>query len=150
MPAHDGAQSGWRIRGFGKYEHDSATFETTRAGWRYPPGKHYRRDTWTQSFTIEGTQTVGDRDVASKNHTEYNCTAGATKSVTVPAGTFDAVRVDCTTVTEITITMSGQDIPSSVNSTSTTWYAPGVGMVKTDASTDGSPNTIELTAYNIP
>jgi len=71
--------------------------------------------------------------------------------VTVPAGTFDAVRMDCKTDIAITITMNGVDVPTNVSMTSKMWYAPGIGMVKSDNVLSGDmTNTIELTAYTIP
>lgn len=127
----------------------SADFHTTvMEGVTFPAGIPAGA-TWSQHYIIEGTQTINGQDAASRNETTYNCTAGGTESVTVPAGTFDAVKVDCQTNTQITI--SGVDAPSTSNTTSTAWYASGVGMVKAVSTlTDGSTRTIELTSYSIP
>ena len=63
------------------------------------------------------------------------------KSITVAAGTFNAVRMECQTNIVITITMNGTDIPTNVNTTWAVWYATGVGMVKSDNVVNGSENT---------
>ena len=129
----------------------SADFKTTAMDGVTLPANVTAGTTWSQSFTIEGTQSINGTDVQSKNQSNYNCTAGATESVTVAAGTFDALKVDCQSDMTITITMNGVDVPTNVNTTSTTWYAPGVGQVKTVTTlSDGSTSTIELVSYTIP
>jgi hypothetical protein len=129
----------------------NANFQTTSMDGVTFPAVVNPGTSWTQDFTIAGTQSINGQEVASKNQTTYTCTAGGSESVTVPAGTFEAVRVDCQTSVQITITMNGADIPTNASFTSTAWHAPGVGMVKTDSVlSDGSTSTIELTAYTIP
>lgn len=106
---------------------------------------------WSQNFTIEGTQDLNGSQVASKNVTAYTCTAAGEESITVAAGTFNTMRVECQTNSTITITMAGMEIPTSITSNSTIWYAQGVGMVKEDSLLgDGSTTTTELTFYFIP
>jgi hypothetical protein len=128
-----------------------STFETIAMDGVTLPANVNAGESWTQNFTIEGTETIKGVAVASKNQTAYSCTAGGSESVTVAAGTFNAVRMECQTNITITITMNGAEIPTNVTTTSTIWYAPGVGMVKSDNVVSGTGNnTIELTAYNIP
>ena len=80
----------------------------------------------------------------------YSCTAGATESVAVAAGSFNAVRMECQTNMVITMTMNGTDVPTTIDTTSTIWYAPSVGMVKSVSVVNGTNITLELTAYSIP
>jgi hypothetical protein len=128
-----------------------STFQTTAMNGVTLPADVSAGTTWTQSFTIEGDQNIGGEIIPSKNVTSYNCTAGNEESVTVPAGTFTGRRVECLTDMTITITMLGSEFPTNITSTSTAWYAAGVGMVKTESLLgDGSITTIELTAYIIP
>ena len=106
---------------------------------------------WMQNFTLEGTESINGQAIAAKNETAYSCTAGATESVTVPAGTFNAVHVDCQADITITVTLNGVEVPTSITTTSAMWYASGVGMVKSDNVISGAANNIiELTGYNIP
>ncbi len=129
----------------------NAQFHTTQNSGVTLPANVRPGDTWTQNVTIEGTVPVGGQNADAKNAAAINCTAAASESVTVKAGTFDAVRTDCKVDMQITITMNGVDVPTSLSSTSTAWYAPGVGMVKTvTAVTSGPGSTIELAAYQIP
>lgn len=106
---------------------------------------------WSQNFTIEGTQTISGQDVLAKGDFSYSCTAAASESVTVPAGTFDAVRADCQIDGTIKVTLAGFEVPTKLTSTATMWYAPNVGMVKTQSEISGiGSNTIELASYTIP
>jgi hypothetical protein len=126
-------------------------FQTTAMEGVTMPSGITSGTSWTQNFTIEGNQDLNGQQVASKNVTSFSCTATGEESVTVAAGSFTAMRVDCQTNITITITMAGMEIPTSIISTSSAWYAPGVGMVKTDSMlSDGTTSSIELTAFNIP
>jgi hypothetical protein len=129
----------------------NANFQTTAMDGISFPANFASGATWSQSFTIEGTQNINGQDILSRNQTANNCTAGASESVTVPAGTFTALRVDCQTAMTITVVMNGSEIPTSLNMTSASWYAQGVGMIKSVSNlADGSISTIELTTYHFP
>lgn len=128
-----------------------SSFQTTAMDGVTLPAEINSGTAWTQNFTIEGDQDLNGQVIPSKNETSYSCTAVGEESVTVPAGTFTAMRVECLTNITITITMAGMEIPTELNFSSTTWYAPGVGNVKSDSIlSDGSHAITELTAYNIP
>lgn len=105
---------------------------------------------WSQSVTLEGSQIINGYNAPSKNVTTSACTAIALESVTVPAGTFQALRVDCVITMEISVTADGIPFNTVINSTSTSWYAPGLGMIKTVTSGNGLDSTIELISYTIP
>ncbi len=128
-----------------------ADFKTTAMDGVTLPASIQTGDSWKQSFTLEGTETINGLQIPAKNETTNTCTAAGMESVTVPAGTFNAYHLDCTADINITITMNGASVPTKVTAKSTEWYAPGVGLVKTDTLIDNTtPVTIELTAYNIP
>ena len=103
---------------------------------------------WAQDISFEGAQDVGGTQIASKNQASTSCSAVGRESVTVPAGTFDALKVECNS--KITVTLEGMAIPFVIDGPSTAWYAQGVGMVKSVGSGGGYEATIELTAYQIP
>ena len=131
--------------------HATANFHTTAMEGVTLPATVNVGDSWSQNFTLEGAVTLNGQDIPAKDVVAFSCTAGATESVTVPAGTFNAVHMDCTSDITITITMNGVETPSDVNTSSTMWYAAGVGMVKSSNLINGAnANTLELTAYNIP
>jgi hypothetical protein len=72
------------------------------------------------------------------------------ESVTVEAGTFDAMRVDCKTTMKITITMQETPIETALTLDGVSWYAQNIGMVKSTSTGEGIDSTIELVLYSIP
>lgn len=103
--------------------------------------------TWSQNIKFESSQDVGGVQLDTQNEASTSCTVIGRESVTVPAGTFDALKVECNT--KLTIGMNGTPI-YTIEGPSTSWYALGVGMVKSIGSGGGYEATIELTAYQIP
>jgi hypothetical protein len=107
---------------------------------------------WSQSLTISGDMTVaeGMSGVATVNATQ-NCTAVGEESVTLTAGTFDTMKLNCSTSITVTVDLDGVTMdPMTIDSTSEVWLARGVGMVKTSDTNEITKSTIELTAYAIP
>jgi hypothetical protein len=77
--------------------------------------------------------------------------AGATESITVPAGKFDAVIVTCIVTTTVTATVKGvTNPPNSFITETTQWFVKGVGTVESISSGDSGNETIVLTSYTIP
>jgi hypothetical protein len=107
-------------------------------------------DTWSQTLTLEGTETINGQEFPARNELTSDCTAIGIESVTVQAGTFDAMKVECKTTMNITITMAGNDIATPINLTGTSWYVEDVGLVKTLTIGTGLDSTTELVSYNIP
>ena len=124
--------------------------QTTSASGVTIPAIVRPNDSWSQSFTIEGTQPVAGQEAQGKGDFTYVCTAGDSETVIVPAGPFDAVRVGCQINGTITVTVAGLEVPTEIASAATIWYARDVGMVKTENEiTSIGHSTIELTAYTI-
>jgi len=131
-------------------EDNSVDFQTTASSGVTMPANLNVGDTWTQAITLEGIQTINGTEIPSKNNFSNTCTAVGVESVTVEAGTFDAMRVECQTVMDITITMQGNPIQQNLTFNGINWYAKNIGLVKTAATGDGLDTTTELTSYNIP
>lgn len=125
-------------------------FQTTEFSGVTLPAAIHAGDTWSQSATLEGVQSINGTDIPAKNQFISNCTAVGPESVTVEAGTFEATRFDCQTDINITITMAGEDIQAPLKFSSSNWYVENIGMVKTAVVGDGLDSTIELVSYNIP
>ena len=125
-------------------------FQTTEQSGVTLPASVQPGDTWTQTVTLEGTETIGDTQIPAKNQFSNTCKAVGVESVTVAAGTFDALRVECQTNMVITVTMQGNDISTPVNFQATNWYVQGVGLVKTVSTGSNLDSTIELAGYTIP
>jgi hypothetical protein len=98
-------------------------------------------DDWSQ--TIEySAGSGGDTSFSGTIETSYK--AVGYESVTVPAGTFEALKIEQTT----SMTMAGQHM---IDTSSNLWYVQGVGNVKTEQIVnEGDPSVSELVSYNIP
>jgi len=109
-------------------------------------------DTWAETLDISGHVVLSASSSApSRNQATITCTATGNESVTVAAGTFDAVKIDCQVGMLVTVTLVGLDLsPTQVNSTASAWYAPGVGLVKTESTSDMESYAFELGSYDIP
>jgi hypothetical protein len=128
----------------------SVDFQTTAHEGVTLPASINPGDSWSQSLTLEGTQTVNGESFPVSNQVTQACTAVSVESVTVPAGTFDTMRVDCQVNMNITIDLSGSPFTTPIALTNTNWYAIKVGLVKTVSTGSGLDSTIELTSYSIP
>ena len=131
-------------------ENVSVDFQTTSASGVTLPATLNPGDTWSQAVTLEGTETINGETVPAKNEFTNTCTVAGRESITVVAGTFDAIRVDCNTTMNITITMNGSPISQPISFTATNWYAEKVGLLKTVTAGNGLDSTVELTSYSIP
>lgn len=132
-----------------------AVFDTTQVTGMTLPASIAQGDTWSQVFILEGTQTLpGDQSATSEGDVQFSSTAGGMESITVPAGTFEALRVESTSTMEITVELSGFKVPTTIEGTSIRWYAPGVGLVRsveTSNMFDTQAEVItELTGYSLP
>ena len=127
-----------------------ADFQTTSSSGITLPASIGSGDTWSQATTIEGTEHISNQDIPAKNEFSNSCTAAGVESVTVTAGTFDAMRFDCQTTTNITVTVLGSPIQTSLSFTATSWYAENIGLIKTVTSGSGLDSTIELLSYTVP
>ena len=108
--------------------------------------------TWSEKLTIGSEITSGTRVVNSQIVEQFNCSAAGADSVTVPAGTFNAVKTTCAETMIVSALMQGTAVPAgtTVNVSITDWYAKGVGLVKSvrTGSTSGT-ETIVLTQYDV-
>lgn len=131
-----------------------ATFETSNVQGVTIPASVDPGDKWSFSLTIKGTQEVSGVKAETSGDAAYDFAAVGTETVTVPAGTFDAMKVDGVLTLNLTALVSALSIPVQITMKTTSWFAPGVGMVKTvsNGSVAGTAinDTLELQAYNIP
>lgn len=76
------------------------------------------------------------------------------ETITVPAGVFEAVKLQATFNAQINVEFQGSFFLYTVNGSSINWYAPGVGLVKSIENIEfsGTPftSTTELQSYSIP
>jgi hypothetical protein len=102
---------------------------------------------WSHEFTTNVSASAEGFTVDITATTSEDFTASGVETVTVPAGTFEAIRVDGSATTSV----SGGfiDLPATSWSESF-WYAPGVGIVKWVHNGEGYTGTGELSSYSIP
>jgi len=126
-------------------------FQTTDSSGVTLPARINAGDSWTQTTSLDGTTVVNLKNVDATSDVSVNCTAAGTESVTVQAGTFNAMRLDCQINQLITVTVGeAQAAPARVNYTTTYWYAPNVGLVRSVTNGTNLDTTISLASYTIP
>jgi hypothetical protein len=132
-----------------------ANFTTTNSSGVTLPADLAVGSTWTQSLDIEGDMTVeGGISASAAGTVDYNAEAIAIETINVPAGSFEAIKIEFDTSFNINASVSGLTLPISITGVTTLWYAPGVGLVRSVDASDfmgqAISTTIELTSYNVP
>lgn len=111
-------------------------------------------DQWQHSLDLQGSATAAGVEGTAKGSAQNNFTAVGNESVTVPAGTFDAMKVKVDTTLNLNVAYKGLSVPVTFAGSYTYWFVQGVGWVK--ASGTGSAagmsfnETIELQSYSVP
>jgi hypothetical protein len=111
-------------------------------------------DSWQQALSVTGNVIAMNEEAEATGDVQMNFSAAGNESVTVSAGTFEALRVEVDVTLNIEATYSGITLPVTFSGDYTYWFAPNVGWVK--ASGTGSvlgstfDDTTELQSYNIP
>ncbi len=115
------------------------------------PGRINTGDAWTDSLTLHGETSSSSGTVGSSDGTYIDhFTAAGVESVTVPAGTFNAMRIDIESNWDLTTTVAGASVPIHLNLSASAWYAPGVGLVRMVTLVGDVTSTVELTSYTLP
>lgn len=110
---------------------------------------------WQYSLTLDGT-IVMPGDPQAPAHGTYSVIMQeiGSETVTVPAGTFDAIKIQSNSTVDIVSAFGGIEVPIKFNGTTITWYVPGIGYVKSVENGDFSgtvfSTTTELQSYSIP
>lgn len=128
----------------------SVDFETKDLSGVTLPAMINTGDTWSQALTLEGTQTINGTSFPASNQLTSDCKAIGIESVTVEAGTFEAMRVECQTTMNLSLSMGDVPIQNTLHLTGTNWYVENIGLVKTLTTGMGFDSTTELITYNIP
>ena len=117
----------------------SATVTTLAQSGLTVPADLEGASTWQQylEWETQGSGTV------LRGETTFNYVSRGVEVVTVPFGTFEAIRID----TEIRTTMKGQEVMACQN---TTWVAEDVGTIKGQQSCGGLDDSMELLSFDSP
>lgn len=125
-------------------------FQTTELSGVTLPASLIPSAAWTQAITLEGTQAIYQVNYKARNKITSNCTAIGIEPVTVSAGAFDAMKVECRVTMEIKLTIEDKPNENTLNLLVTNWYAANVGMIKSVTSGESMDATVELLSYSIP
>ncbi|MEX1246899.1 MAG: hypothetical protein WEA61_00325 [Anaerolineales bacterium] len=134
----------------------SGEFETTDAIGVTLPANPVPGDTWQQSFNISGEMDMGEAGLATAGGTiTLTFEAVSIEEVTTAAGTFTALRVESQSSFDLTVSISGLEIPVVFNGSTVIWYGEGIGWLKSEETATigegGSfASAVELQSYFIP
>lgn len=117
-----------------------------RSGVTVPSAEHWREGgEWRSSYAIRaeiaGPQGASGRGSGSIEIT--NRVVGR-EQVTVPAGTYDALKVESTMTMKMTVRVGQLSEPANTSLRNTSWFAENVGMVKAVSAGDPVGATTEL------
>ena len=111
-------------------------------------------DQWQQNMDVTGSVKAMNEEAEAAGTVQMSFNAVGNESVTVPAGTFDALKVNVEVALNVNATYEGITLPVSFSGAYTYWFAPGVGWVKANGTGNvlGSSftDTTELQSYKIP
>lgn len=110
--------------------------------------------TWIYGLDVAGNISDGSLNADLKGTVPTTMQAMGTESVTVPAGTFDAMKVQAASNFNVTATFHGLSLPFSSVVNTTFWLAPGIGLIKSTEAGELAGTalsaTTELQSYTIP
>jgi len=111
-------------------------------------------DQWDYALDFTGKMELAGSSGEAKGNDKSHFTALGMESVIVPAGTFNALKIQVDTILDISVTVQGVSVPVTFSSSYIYWFVPNTGWVK--ASGTGSiggeafAETIEMQWYNLP
>jgi hypothetical protein len=109
---------------------------------------------WQQNLDVTGNVTAFNEEAEATGSVQISFNAVGNESVTVPAGTFEALKVEVDVALNLDATYEGITLPVSFTGDYTYWFAPNVGWVKASGTGNVLGNsftdTTELQSYNIP
>jgi hypothetical protein len=111
-------------------------------------------DQWDYLLEFTGTMDIAGNTGDANGTVQNHFTAPGMESVTVPVGTFTALKIQIDTTMTISVTYQGITVPIAFSGSYTYWFVQDLGWVKAVGSGDmgGQPFTevIELQWYNLP
>ncbi len=111
-------------------------------------------DQWDYSLDFTGKLDLAGNSAEAQGSDKNHFNALGVESVTVPAGTFDALKIQIDTTLDINASFQGVSVPVTFSGSYTYWFVQDVGWVKASGtgSIEGKSfnETIELQSYNLP
>jgi hypothetical protein len=135
------------------FEVEGMTFTTevvNQSGVMLPPPDQFAPGgSWNNAFTIRTAVSMSGMSYTTDFATSQSYNAAGVESVTVRAGTFEALRVESVSTSNISNSLA-PEAAIATSSSGTNWYGRGVGWLKIDSVDDGERSSWELISYNIP
>ena len=111
-------------------------------------------DQWQHALEFTGKMVVASQEIEATGNAQTSFTTIGVESVTVPAGTFEAMKIRVDSTINITGIFQGVSLPITVSSPYDYWFVQGGGWVKAsgegDVGDESFTETIELQSYSIP
>ncbi len=111
-------------------------------------------DTWQHTLEFTGKVIAAGQAYDATGSAESKFQAVGNESVTVPAGTFDALKIHVDTTIDIQGSFNGISFPVKITTPYDYWFVQGIGWVKASGtgkvSGEAFSETIELQSYHIP
>jgi hypothetical protein len=113
-------------------------------------------DQWQQTMDFSGnvSMTAQREQAEATGSAQMDFSAIGNENVTVPAGTFEALKVQVNVTLNINATYQSITLPVSFTGAYTYWFVPNVGWVKASGTGNVLGNsftdTTELQSYTIP
>jgi hypothetical protein len=131
-----------------------ASILTTEVAGITLPSNVQQGKSWMYQFHITGNLMKDNVIVGVSGNVATTLQAVGSESVTVPAGTFDAMKIAAVTKIDTHANYYGVDVPISSEVDSNFWFAPGVGWIKSTqtGSLPGTSvnSTTELQSFKLP
>ncbi len=131
-----------------------ADLSTSNATGVILPGNVQQGTQWPFGIDISGKLSQGNLSADLTGNIASAMQAVGSESVTVPAGTFNAIKVQGTPTLKVNASYQGLTLPFTSSVNVTLWFAPGVGWIKSTVSGEllgtSFSDTTELQSYHIP
>ena len=111
-------------------------------------------DQWQHNLDFEGSLGFAGQSGEAEGDAQAGFTAVGNENVTVPAGTFETLKIQMDTTLNMNVVFQGLSVPVTFNASYTYWFVEDIGWVK--ASGTGNvrgqsfTETIELQSYSVP
>ena len=109
---------------------------------------------WEHNLDFEGQVEMAGQSGEAQGNAATRFTAIGNETVTVPAGTFEAMKIQVEPSLNINVGFQLLSIPVTVGGTYTYWFVQDIGWVKASGTGNFAgqtiSETIELQSYNIP
>ena len=111
-------------------------------------------DQWQQTADVKGKASVANEEAETTGNVQMSFAAVGNESVTVPAGTFNALKINVDVTLDLKAAYEGITLPVTFSGKYTYWFVQDVGWVKASGTGNvlGSSfsETTELQSYTLP